>query len=127
MRVVPLYPPGGVLMKRMPILRRSLGALSLRACLGGCALLTSATCPAPNDPSPFGVNQPPWAAVPPGGYDTARNAGFKWVRIFLDWDYIEPQQGSFVWGVYGDQILNWSTKGFSILAVLHRTPQWKLP
>ena len=97
--------------------------ISLVSLLLGIVASASAQGP-PELDSPFGVNQPPWASPPSNGIAMAYEAGFRWMRLFLDWDQIEQTQGSYQWGEYGQRIRDAHAQGFAVIAVLHNTPDW---
>ncbi len=68
----------------------------------------------------------------PHAYDTARAAGFTWVRIHFRWDGIETSPGVFEWDrPYGKEGLSARQRvaaatahGFAIMAQISGTPPW---
>lgn len=57
----------------------------------------------------------------------AARAGMRWWRLhdlsaFTEWEVAEPERGQFAW--YDDEVNALRTRGFSLLGVLARTPEW---
>jgi len=111
--------------------------ISVASFLLSLIIIFAPACPAPNDPSPYGVNGTLRGLAE--GYVLARQSGFKWVRVFLPWSRLQTSPGGAIdWtgpvllgpgcGIpaqSADQVINEAfNANMSILVVLQSTPCW---
>ncbi len=89
------------------------------------AVAVLAGCGPASSPSRFGVN------VGSGGdvaADRMKEAGFKWARVFMSWDRLEPAPHTFEPGylAYNDALVNtYASRRFSIdITITKRVPVW---
>ncbi len=79
-------------------------------------------------PPLFGIQDPdmPWnPSLPPD----AQEAGVKWVREFLFWDWIEPNEPvngtpGYNWSTYDTIFLEYKNRGFEVIALIGGLPSW---
>ncbi|MGE2724615.1 family 1 glycosylhydrolase [Mycolicibacterium pulveris] len=56
--------------------------------------------------------------------DAVARTGATWLRVFVDWNRIEPMPGAYDWG-YLDHWVNGATeRGLKVLAMVSYTPDW---
>lgn len=57
-------------------------------------------------------------------YDAIRNAGFRAIRLHVEWPLIEPAPGRYIWGATDALIDNAVQRGIEVLGVVTYTPSW---
>ena len=56
--------------------------------------------------------------------DAAAKTGARWLRVHIDWHFIEPVRGEFDWA-YADRWINGArSRGFTVLGLITNTPDW---
>ncbi|MGV9800985.1 cellulase family glycosylhydrolase [Mycobacterium sp. NPDC003449] len=60
-------------------------------------------------------------------YDHIKADGFTAVRLYIEWDLIEPSPGEFDWGPTDSLIMGAAQRGLRILGLLSYAPSWAVP
>jgi hypothetical protein len=60
-------------------------------------------------------------------YDEIKSAGIPAVRLYLEWDLIEPSPGVFDWSTTDSLVMGAAERGLKILGLLTYTPSWAVP
>jgi polysaccharide biosynthesis protein PslG len=60
-------------------------------------------------------------------YDAIKAAGIPAVRLYLEWDLIEPQPGEFDWTTTDSLVNEAAQRGLKILGLLTYAPSWAVP
>lgn len=60
-------------------------------------------------------------------YDAIKASGVPAVRLYLEWNYIEPRPGEFDWSTTDSLVMDAAQRGLKILGLLTYTPSWAVP
>lgn len=66
----------------------------------------------------------PWSTTRAADYAAMGAAHATWIRSDLAWEYLEPTQGSWQWGLYDPVVSDAQVHGMRYLAILHTVPAW---
>jgi hypothetical protein len=106
---------------------RFVGALLLGA-MSVALVGASSSCEPPNSPSLWGFNEGLGVGATDADLRTAYAGGFRWVRITVSWDSIQPSADappdSWNWASLTEQISPAYSAGLSILLTFYDVPTW---
>jgi cysteine-rich repeat protein len=108
-------------------------AIAFSSAIATIAAPVLATAAAPRDPSPIGIISEHFGD--PAYRQLAADAGFKWLRLWIQWDELEPAGSGQPWpgdspvvqdalAKYDNAVDGAIDSGFSILGIIHGTPLW---
>jgi polysaccharide biosynthesis protein PslG len=60
-------------------------------------------------------------------YDHIKASGIPAVRVYLEWNLIEPNPGEFDWSTADSLVMGAVDRGLTVLGLLTYTPQWAVP
>lgn len=76
----------------------------------------------PNGPAPHGH----LVHFTPENMKRLEEADIRWVRLMVDWRYLEPQKGTFYWESLDRVVKICNDRNIGILACLYEPPDWAL-
>lgn len=95
--------------------------------LAGCRADRTEPVVTPPDGYGFSVGAPQiWMSAEDADreLDAAAKTGAQWLRVHIDWHFIEPVEGKFDWA-YADRWINGArSRGLKVLGLITNTPDW---